>query len=130
MFMNSEFIDIIFEHIRGVIVVDSESKIQYLSPDWARRLKVKREEVLGLHVRDVYNTTKMDMVVNNQEPILADLFLHNDEYIICNRIPLFKDNKLVGAVAFQVGYQDDLIKKFHRELNKVSKELNLIKKKK
>ncbi|MFJ8260062.1 sigma-54 interaction domain-containing protein [Peribacillus asahii] len=98
-FFNNKLLDIVFESTYyGTVIVDINGKIQYMSNNYCEFLKIERELVIGEHVTNVIENTRMHLVVQTGKAEMADLhFLHND-FVIANRIPIIKNNEILGAI--------------------------------
>ncbi|MFB5284124.1 sigma-54 interaction domain-containing protein [Peribacillus sp. Hz7] len=98
-FFNNKILDIVFESTYyGTVIVDINGKIQYISNNYCEFLKIERELVIGEHVTNVIENTRMHLVVQTGKAEMADLhFLHND-FVIANRIPIIKNNEILGAI--------------------------------
>lgn len=80
-----------------IVIVDADGKIIYMNENYCRFCEVTKEEVIGKHVTEVIENTRMHIVVTNGEEEIADLQYIRGNYMIANRIPIFADNKVVGA---------------------------------
>ncbi|GAX89575.1 sigma-54-dependent Fis family transcriptional regulator [Effusibacillus lacus] len=62
------------------------------------------QDVVGRHVTDVIENTRMHIVARTGKPEIADIQRIKGQYMIASRIPIFEDGKLVavvGTVMFQ-----------------------------
>ncbi len=80
-----------------IVIVDAEGNIIYMNENYCRFCEVTKEEVIGKHVTEVIENTRMHIVVKNGEEEIADLQYIRGNYMIANRIPIFADDKVVGA---------------------------------
>ncbi|WP_226670226.1 sigma-54 interaction domain-containing protein [Metabacillus litoralis] len=80
-----------------IVIVDAEGKVIYMNENYCRFCEVNKDEVIGQHVTNVIENTRMHIVVETGEEEIADLQYIRGNYMIANRIPIFAENKVVGA---------------------------------
>jgi PAS domain S-box-containing protein len=102
-----------------IVAVDEKGMITLFNKAAERNLGMKAEEARGKKVIDIFPTSGLIEVAQtgNVEPLQK--LLLNDRYYISNRTPIYKNGKIVGAVAV---LQDI------SELENISKELEYFKK--
>lgn len=131
MSYRDEFLEAIVENpYYCIVTVDREGYITYLSKSYGQFLGVKPKNVVGKHVTEVIENTRMHIVVKTGKEEIADLQYIRGNYMIANRIPVFSDGKIAGAVGF-VLYRDTKewmemnshIKSLLAELNQYRKRL-------
>lgn len=127
MNLSQEFVELIFEQIKGLIVVDADAKIIYINKNWANELGYEPEQVIGKPIREVIPFTKMDVTVKTQKPDIGDFYYFKGRTNVCNRLPIFKDGKLVGAIAFSIFDDLTLASSFTRRLEHMKSELDYYK---
>lgn len=81
-----------------IVVVDEHGKIIYMNKNYCEFLGKKQEEVIGKHVTEVIENTRMHIVVRTGKEEIADLHYIKGNYMIANRIPIVDDGKVIGAV--------------------------------
>lgn len=87
------------------VAVDENGIITFLNDNYCRFLEVVREEAIGKHVTEVIENSRMHIVVKTGEEEIADLQYIRGNHMIANRIPVFSDGEVVGAVG-TVLYRD------------------------
>ncbi|MGM7720779.1 sigma 54-interacting transcriptional regulator [uncultured Metabacillus sp.] len=80
-----------------IVIVDANGDIIYMNDNYCRFCQVTKEEVIGRHVTEVIENTRMHIVVQTGVEEIADLQYIRGNYMIANRIPIFADKKIVGA---------------------------------
>lgn len=80
-----------------IVIVDANGNIIYMNDNYCRFCEITREDVIGKHVTEVIENTRMHIVVESGEAEIADIQYIRGNYMIANRIPIFADNKVVGA---------------------------------
>ncbi|WP_442865220.1 sigma-54 interaction domain-containing protein [Alkalihalobacillus sp. CinArs1] len=81
-----------------IVVVNTDGLIDYMNKTYCEFLEVKSEEVIGKHVTDVIENTRMHIVARTGELELADLQYIRGNYMIANRVPIYHHDELIGAV--------------------------------
>jgi len=90
------------EQMRGLVVVDRESNIVFIDEQYARDMCREAKELIGLPVKQIIPTSKLPVVLESGKPILGDVFNYFGRPSICNRWPIMKDGKIIGAVSFSI----------------------------
>lgn len=102
----------------GILVVDKSGYVTMISKAYAEFLELDREAVIGKHVTDVIENTRMHIVAKRGIPETAQLQKIKGRYMIATRIPIIKDGKVEGAVG-KVLFRN--VKDFNSLYNKISK---------
>ncbi|WP_249871278.1 sigma-54 interaction domain-containing protein [Oceanobacillus saliphilus] len=101
-----EIIETVFEKSNFCfVVVDDQGLVTYLNDNYCQFIDVKKEDAIGKHVEDVIENTRMHMVVKSGKEEIADIQYIRGNYMIANRVPLYAEGKIVGAVG-TVLYRD------------------------
>ena len=112
----------------GIVLVDHEGKIVMLNNTYADFLKVDARDVIGRHVSEVIENTRMHIVVRTGKPELAQVQRIRGGDMLVHRIPIRKNNRVVSAVG-KVLFQD--VNELHalsRRVMQLSKELDYYRK--
>lgn len=105
-----ELLKATLESMPGIVVTDNDGKILFLSEAYAKVLKVDPLESRGKDVREVIPGTRMHIIAKTGQEEIASLFrLKNGESAYVNRMPLRKDGKIIGAIAFSALNRTDQI---------------------
>jgi len=111
------------EHMsEGVLMVDENAHITKITESYCNFLGLKQEEVIGKHVADVIENTRMHKVVESGVPEIGEIQRMNNKDVIVMRIPIKVKGKVVGVVG-QVMFQDV------SDLTKLARKLNLMERK-
>lgn len=125
LFINNQLLDLIFESTYyGIVIVDADGIIQYMSNNYCDFLEVNRGDVIGKHATDVIENTKMHLVAQTGKQDFADLQFLQGDFVIANRIPIIENNKIVGAVGTIIFRDLDEWKKLNSHIKGVLSELN------
>lgn len=93
-----EFLD----QLHGLVVVDRDSNIIYIDAQYARAMGYDAKEIRGLPVKQIIPNSKLPVVLETGKAIWGDVFCYSGFTSICNRWPLMKDGKIIGAVSYSV----------------------------
>ena len=97
--LTDEMMDtIIANAFEWIVVVDHRGNIIYLNDSYSAFLEVDSRTVIGKHVTEVIENTRMHHVVQSGKEELADLQYIRGNYMIANRVPIFNSKKeVIGA---------------------------------
>jgi PAS domain S-box-containing protein len=96
---NVEDLTAVFESARyGIIIVNENGVIARVNKSYENTFNVVRDEVVGRPVSEVIENTRLDVVARTGIPELGEIQLVNGRQTIVNRIPVFKNGKLAGAI--------------------------------
>lgn len=111
----------------GIVIVDKYGYITMISKGYAEFLGIDDKKVIGKHITDIIENTRMHIVVKTGKEEEAQLQKIGNKYMIATRTPLFINEEIQGAVGKvlfkNVKELDFLYKKF----SKVQKELEAYK---
>ena len=97
--LNKRLLDIVFESTYyGTVIVDRDGKIQYISNNYCEFLGIERETVVGEHVTDVIENTRMHLITQTGKPEITDLQFLRGNFLIANRMPIIENNQIIGAI--------------------------------
>lgn len=115
--------------MRGLVVVDDDTKIVYVNKDYAQLVGLDHEKVVGVPVREVIPNSRLPVVVQSGKAILGDMFYVVGRPAVCNRIPLKKDGVLIGAMSFEVFGEIGQSDKLFASLQELRSQLDYYKEK-
>jgi PAS domain S-box-containing protein len=104
----------------GTIVVNTEGIVTFFSRSYERFLGIPRERVLGRHVTEVIENTRMHIVLQTGQPEIG--WKHNimGQSMVVQRVPIRDEaERIVGAVG-QVMFRDVA------EITELAQKLNLL----
>lgn len=81
-----------------IVVVNTEGRIVYINQGYCQFLEIDRGDALGRHVAKVIENSRMHIVAQTGREEIADLQYIKGNYMIANRIPLFSNGRLIGAL--------------------------------
>ncbi|WP_420535534.1 sigma-54 interaction domain-containing protein [Alkalihalobacillus pseudalcaliphilus] len=108
--MNHAYMDEIFEIIfenayHCIVIVDKEGVITNINETYCKFLGIDKSRALGRHVTKVIENSRMHHVVKSGQEEIADIQYIRGNHMIANRVPIFDENEVVGAVG-TVLYKD------------------------
>ncbi|MBS4536943.1 sigma 54-interacting transcriptional regulator [Clostridium sp. D2Q-11] len=107
----------------GIVVVDKEGYITMISKTYERFLGVENQEVIGKHVTDVIQNTRMHVVADSGLAEIADIQKIRGSYMIASRIPIIKEGEVVGAVGKMLFRNVDELNDLYKKINLMEREL-------
>ncbi|THE14826.1 PAS domain-containing protein [Bacillus timonensis] len=106
-----------------IVVVDHQGKIVYINHNYCEFLEVNREEVIGTHVTEVIENSRMHIVVQTGEEEIGSPHYIKGNYMIANRIPIHSDNKIIGAVGAVIFRDTKALNKMNTHIKSVMSQL-------
>lgn len=103
----------------GIVVVDKDGKISMINNSYAKFLNVNSEDVIGKHVTEVIENTRLHIILRTGEAEIGDVQKIGSHKIVAMRIPIKEDGKVVGAIG-KIMFRDV------QEVNSLAKRLNMI----
>ncbi len=107
----------------GLIVIDSNGYITMISDAYKSFLGVENEKVVGRHVTEIVENTRLHKVAETGIPEVADLQKIKDNYIVASRIPVFKNGKVTSVVGRIMFKNIDEFDKLYRKIGKIEQQL-------
>jgi PAS domain S-box-containing protein len=115
-----ELYELIFDSIHnGAIVTDAEGYVTHFNVPYGRFLGLDPKEQIGRHCTDVLDNTRMHIVAKTGRSEINRSHRVMGQNMVVQRIPIFKDGKVV-AVFGQVMFKDI------RDVHKLAREFSLL----
>lgn len=126
--LKMEIMNNILSEFETFVVVDLEERVVFLNDNYAKILNIDSEKAIGMFVKDLIPGTQMQKVLNSGKEDIGSLFeLKDGRTIVCNRLPIKKNGKLLGAIAFATFKKMDEITIFMERINALNAELSIYK---
>ncbi len=109
------------------VLTNQEGYIEELSQAYADFINVKREDVIGKHVKDVIENTRLDIIVKTGVSETETIQKVNGKKMIATRMPITKDGKIIGAFGKVLFKNVDELNKLYEKINKIETELDMYK---
>ena len=87
----------------GIISVDADGLITIFNPVAERVTQISSSAAIGRNIREVWPDLELHKVLNTGREDLAHLLNINNEQVVCNKVPIHVNNRVVGAV---INFQD------------------------
>jgi len=101
-----DMLEQLLEHAyEGLIITDADGLILKINQSYARFLGKREEEVVGRPVTEMVENTRMHIVAKSGIPEIAQVQKIKGHQMICSRIPIFENGKVVAVVG-KVMFQD------------------------
>lgn len=89
----------IFNNIYNwMVVVDTEGYIIMMNKRYCDFIGISQEKTIGKHVTQVIENTRMHIVIKTEKKEIGDIQEIRGNKMIADRIPIYEDGKLMGAV--------------------------------
>ena len=124
----TDLIYMALETMPNFLLIDANGTILFMNRVYAKLLGRDLKDVVGKHVTEVIPGTRMMHILKTGDTEIGDvmtLFDHTkgrNVDLICNRRPLKKNGKIVGAMAVTTFEDISDIEKLHYELERIKKE--------
>ncbi len=80
-----------------IVIVDEKGCITELSKAYAEFLEIDRDKIIGKHVSEVIENSRMHIVLRTGKSEIAKTQKIKGKTMIATRIPIIKDDKIIGA---------------------------------
>jgi PAS domain S-box-containing protein len=110
-----------------VVVVDPQGHISMLNQAYCDFLGVDSKQVIGKHVADVIENTRMHIVAQSGKAEIAAMQRIGDNNVVVTRMPIIKDGEIVGAVGKVLFRDVKDLKSLVRKFNNLQSELEYYK---
>ncbi|MEE4254307.1 MAG: sigma 54-interacting transcriptional regulator [Desulfuromusa sp.] len=102
----------------GIISVDARGAITIFNPVAERVTQIAASKAIGQNIQDIWPDFELQKVLRTNREDLAQLLNINNEQVVCNKVPICVNNKVVGVV---INFQD--VTKLQRMEAKVRRRL-------
>lgn len=84
----------------GIVAIDGNANIMYVNQAAAKMLGMKKEEIEGNPLQEVYPQSSLDRVLHSKRSEYnIPLIFPQNERILSDRMPIWEDGRVIGAVA-------------------------------
>jgi len=127
-FMFSLYKNIFDKLYNWMVVVDTDGYIIMMAKSYCKFLGIAQENAIGRHVTEIIKNTRMHIVVKTQKKEIGDFQKIKGNMMIADRIPLYLDNKLIGAVGSVIFRDLDELDSYIKSVKHMEKQLDFYKK--
>jgi PAS domain S-box-containing protein len=119
-----EILEILFENAyEGLVVVDTDGIVTMISSAYCRFLGLEDENVIGKHVTEVIDNTKLHETVKTGIAETAIVQKINGNHTIVSRIPVYKDGVITNAIGKVVYRNIRELDEIHEKIRKIEQQL-------
>ncbi|MEK4029871.1 sigma 54-interacting transcriptional regulator [Pseudobacillus sp. FSL P4-0506] len=117
----------IMEQIEGLVIVDDQARIMFMTKRLAEDVGINRDQVIGKHILDVIPTSKIHQAVQMREPSIADFYFLKHTTIVSSRFPYYEGDRFAGVVEYDLFDNYQLLKNFIKKIDSLPTELSFFK---
>lgn len=107
----------------GILVIDVEGYIMMISNAYKKFLGLEEKDVIGKHVTEVIENTRMHLVAKTGIPEINELHMIKGNYMIATRIPYYTDGKIAGVVGKVIFRNVAELDEINSKISKMEQEL-------
>jgi transcriptional regulator with PAS, ATPase and Fis domain len=107
----------------GLLVVNTKGIIMMMSQAYRQFLNIGDQIVIGRHVTDVIENTRLHIVAETGVAEIAQLQKIHDTIIVASRIPIEESGRVIGAVGKIVFRDIQELDDMHNKINGMEKQL-------
>ena len=110
-----------------IVIINRHGFIEVLSKAYADFIQVDRDEVIGKHIVDVIENTRMHIVLETGISEIADTQIMNGQSMIASRIPIIQSGEVLGVLGRVLFKNVTDLKKLYEKISSNEKEVGLYK---
>ncbi|GFP77228.1 sigma 54-interacting transcriptional regulator [Clostridium fungisolvens] len=107
----------------GMVIIDKNGIITMMSKAYKDFLGIKSEDVIGKHVTEVIENTRMPIVLETGKEEVAQLHRIKGNYMIASRIPIIKNGEVIGVVGKVLFRNVKELNSLYKKISAIEKEL-------
>lgn len=107
----------------AMTVVDADAHIVFLAPVHEKFFGLDRGAAIGQPVKSVIENTRLDQVAKSGKAEIGDVQHMRGQDRIVSRIPIFRDQELVGAIGQVMFKSPDQVEALNKRVNALEKQL-------
>ncbi|GFZ31115.1 sigma-54-dependent Fis family transcriptional regulator [Clostridium zeae] len=107
----------------GMVIIDKNGIITMMSKAYKDFLGIKSEDVIGRHVTEVIENTRMPIVLETGKEEVAQLHRIKGNYMIASRIPIIKNGEVIGVVGKVLFRNVKELNSLYKKISAIEKEL-------
>ncbi len=93
---------LILEHIEGLVVIDKDRRVVFITTKLARALNKDPSAVIGRDIMDVIPRTTMDLALETAKTETGFFYFLDGETTVCTRVPIIKSGEMLGALEYDI----------------------------
>jgi PAS domain S-box-containing protein len=107
----------------GLIFVDRNGMIGYVNHSFEAIHNVKAADVIGHHVTEIIENTRLDVVAKTGLPEEGEFLVAGSRRYVVSRIPVFRDGRMIGVMGKIVFPDLDKVKELARKVERLETQL-------
>jgi PAS domain S-box-containing protein len=111
----------------GIIVVDANGYITMISEAYKKFLNIELADVVGKHVTEVIENTRMHIVAQTGVPEVNDFQEIRGDYMVATRMPYYVNGKIAGAIGKVIFRNVSELQNINKKFARVEKEIKNLK---
>ncbi len=111
----------------NIVIVDKKGYIKMMNRSYGEYLDVDHREVVGKHVTEVIDNTRMHIVAATGKAEIAEIQRIRGRDSVVTRIPIIKDGEVIGAVGKSIFKEPKDLKAMARQINNLEHQLEYYK---
>ncbi len=111
----------------GIVVVDQEGRVTLINKALAEFLKVSPPEVIGRHITEIMENSRLHIVAQTGIPEYADLQTIRENRFLVSHLPIVKNGVVTGAVGKIMFRKLEEVRELARRLDAVENQLSYYK---
>lgn len=120
---HSDFFYKVLKSLYYAVITDNDGKIIFLSKNYQDLLGVTDEDYIGKPIRDIIPNSEIPHVLSTKKENIGHLFtLKGGETVVCNRIPIMDDGKMLGVISSATFYKLDEVSILNQQIKKLQEE--------
>ena len=118
-----DFLYKVLKSLYYAVITDHKGRIIILSENYQKLLGVSDEEYMGKPIQDVIPNSEIPRLLETKKADIGQLFtMKNGDTVVCNRIPIINNGKLLGAISTSTFYNLDEVETLNQKIKKLQEE--------
>lgn len=116
------------ENFPSFVVINREGKIVYMNENYTKILGITKQDAIGKPVIDIIPNTRLHIVMQSGREEIGEIMQFYDHgagkdiTLVCNRIPIWKNGKLIGAIGNTTIKDIDIVTTLYDEIKAIKLE--------
>jgi PAS domain S-box-containing protein len=116
------------ENFSSFVVVDHEARIVYMNENYTNILGIIQQDAIGKNVEEVIPNTRLHIVIQNGKEEIGEIMNFFDHgtgkniTLVCNRIPIWQEGKIIGALGNTTIKDLDIVTTLYEEIKTIKSE--------
>ena len=112
------------ESLGVVVIIDSQSRIVYMTEKYAQLYKIKKPYPLGEELKKHVKKEKLSYVLKTKTESVEEFFEHEGRTMVINRLLIRREGEVIGAFAFTSTETRLNLKQLENKMNFLNKQVH------